>query len=82
MKSFHTNENYFHKTTLIEKYDEIYDFACFLADLVCMQSKSHAFMNPLIKINMYFKKNLIFIFVNQQISITQKTQKVVEQQQT
>jgi hypothetical protein len=27
MKSFHTNENYFHKTTLIEKYDEIYDFA-------------------------------------------------------
>jgi hypothetical protein len=38
-------------------------------------------MNPLIKINMFFKKNLIFIFVNKQILITQKTQKVVEQQQ-
>jgi hypothetical protein len=30
---------------------------------------------------MFFKKNLIFIFVNKQILITQKTQKVVEQQQ-
>jgi hypothetical protein len=30
---------------------------------------------------MFLEKNLIFIFVNQQILITQKTQKVEEQQQ-
>jgi hypothetical protein len=30
---------------------------------------------------MFFEKNLIFIFVKQQILITQKTQKIVEQQQ-
>jgi hypothetical protein len=30
---------------------------------------------------MFFKKNLIFVFVNKQILITQKTQKIVEQQQ-
>jgi hypothetical protein len=38
-------------------------------------------MKPLIKINMFFEKKLNIYFCEQQILITQKTQKVVEQQQ-